>query len=313
MNAKEIREEAKRLGVDLSGCVERDEMVAKLEAAQLAEKEDPSEVVGEWTLPHMKGYLLKDAVHSKSNTKKRYFVVVGNFLMYYEKATDPVYRPKGMWCLDDCRAGMVKRVGLGERQACLLRGKRELVLTAETVDELKSWNKALQRARRYGVKQHDELETTTKGELQRLRAAHDSTLIELETTKSKLREERDQRHRAQLEAEATKEDASEVATEVAQQAEAVRALREQLEVREGEMVEEMAAEKRRAEEALAELSAERKASEFRRGSVEAASAAAVAEAVDGATQGLKVQMEELREQLHREIEARQAGCVPPYI
>ena len=76
---------------------------------------------------------------------------------------------------------------------------------------------------------------------------------------------------------------------MAQQAEAVRALREQLEVRGGEMVEEMAAEKRRAEEALAELSAERK-SEFRRGSVEAASAAAVAEAVDGATQGLKVQM-----------------------
>ena len=33
MNAKEIREEAKRLGVYLSGCVERDEMVAKLEAA----------------------------------------------------------------------------------------------------------------------------------------------------------------------------------------------------------------------------------------------------------------------------------------
>ena len=75
------------------------------------------------------------------------------------------------------------------------------------------------------------------------------------------------------------------------------------------MVEEMAAEKRRAEEALAELSAERKASEFRRGSVEAAAAAAVAEAVDGATQGLKVQMEELREQLHREIEARQAADI----
>ena len=97
--------------------------------------------------PQMKGYLMKDAVNSHRNTKKRYFVLMGNFLMYYENEKESVFHPKGVWCLDDCRVGMMKRPGLGEKQACLLRGKTELVITAESLDDLKSWNKAVQAAR----------------------------------------------------------------------------------------------------------------------------------------------------------------------
>eukprot|EP00966_Prymnesium_polylepis_P065558 1521383-Prymnesium_polylepis.1 len=103
-----------------------------------------SEAVGDWTKPQMKGFLTKEAVQSKSNSKKRYFVLMGNFLMYYEDPKDSGFHPKGVWCLEDCRKGFMKRPGLNERQAVLLRGKRELVITADSLEELEEWNRAVQ-------------------------------------------------------------------------------------------------------------------------------------------------------------------------
>eukprot|EP00966_Prymnesium_polylepis_P307244 7099867-Prymnesium_polylepis.1 len=63
-------------------------MVVAIDAAQPMYEAEQSEKVGDWTKPQMKGYLTKDAVESKSNSKKRYFVLMGNFLMYYEDAKD---------------------------------------------------------------------------------------------------------------------------------------------------------------------------------------------------------------------------------
>ena len=78
--------------------------------------------------------------------------------MYYENEKESVFHPKGVWCLDDCRVGMMKRPGLGEKQACLLRGKRELVITADSLEELKAWNKAVQQARKYTPTRFADLE-----------------------------------------------------------------------------------------------------------------------------------------------------------
>jgi hypothetical protein len=117
MSIKELRAEAARMKVDLTGCVEKEEMIWKLEAALEDSDAAPSEAVGQWTRPQMKGFLLKDATISRSNTKRRYFTLLGNFMMYYEDANDSVFKPKGIWCLDDCKKGLMKRPGLSETQA----------------------------------------------------------------------------------------------------------------------------------------------------------------------------------------------------
>ncbi len=147
MSNRELVSEAQRIGVSLAGLTEREDILWKMEEALELQNAAPAETVGTWMKPQMKGYLMKDAVNSHRNTKKRYFVLMGNFLMYYENEKESVFHPKGVWCLDDCRVGMMKRPGLGEKQACLLRGKTELVITAESLDDLKSWNKAVQAAR----------------------------------------------------------------------------------------------------------------------------------------------------------------------
>ena len=137
--------------------MEREEIIARLEAVPSQYEAEPSESVGDWTKPQMKGYLTKDAVQSKSNSKKRYFVLMGNFLMYYEDAKDSVFHPKGVWCLEDCRKGFMKRPGLNERQAVLLRGKRELVITADSLEDLKEWNRAVQESAKYTVRMYAHL------------------------------------------------------------------------------------------------------------------------------------------------------------
>ena len=174
-------------------CVEKEEMIARLEAQPLLYEAEPSESVGELTKPTMKGYLTKDAVQSKSNSKKRYFVLMGNFLMYYEDAKDSVFHPKGVWCLEDCRKGFMKRPGLNERQAVLLRGKRELVITAESIEDLKEWNRSIQEAAKFTLRNYHELQRSSEAELTKLRSHWDSMLVELEVTRSKLREEREAR------------------------------------------------------------------------------------------------------------------------
>jgi len=195
----ELRAEAGRLGVDLSACVEKEEMVRKLAGAQEAGEDEPSEIVSQWTKPQMKGWLLKDAVQSRANTKQRYFVLMGSFLLYYESSKDSVYHPKGVWCLDDCkRAGFMKRPGLGETQACLLRGNRELVITASSTDELKRWNRAVQEARKFSVASQVALERRSSEEHAKLHAQFDSALVELETLRSRLRSEREVRARLEL-------------------------------------------------------------------------------------------------------------------
>ena len=125
--------------------------------------------------------------------------------MYYENEKESVFHPKGVWCLDDCRVGMMKRPGLGEKQACLLRGKRELVITADSLEELKAWNKAVQQARKYTPTRFADLEQRAQQEAAKLQRQVDSTIVELELTRSKLREERQNMARMQGELAAAKE------------------------------------------------------------------------------------------------------------
>lgn len=133
------------------------------------------------------------------------FVVCGNFLMYYENEKESVFHPKGVWCLDDCRVGMMKRPGLGEKQACLLRGKRELVITADSLEELKAWNKAVQQARKYTPTRFADLEQRAQQDAAKLQRQIDSTIVELELTRSKLREERQHAARMHSDLAAAKE------------------------------------------------------------------------------------------------------------
>ena len=157
-------------------------MVARIEAQPHMYEAEPSESVGEWTKPQMKGYLMKDAVQSKSNQKRRYFVLMGNFLMYYEDAKDSVFHPKGIWCLEDCRKGFMKRPGLNDRQAVLLRGKRELVITASSIEDLKEWNRAVQEASKFTMRNFNEVQRTSEAEMTKLRSHWDSMLVELEVS-----------------------------------------------------------------------------------------------------------------------------------
>jgi len=59
------------MGVQVEGIQLREDVLAKLEEAVEQANEAPSETVRDWLKPQMKGYLLKDAVQSRSNTKKR--------------------------------------------------------------------------------------------------------------------------------------------------------------------------------------------------------------------------------------------------
>ena len=139
--------------------------------------------------------------------KEALLVVVGNFLMCYA-ATDLCIGPR------ECGASTTAALGWSSvwgwaSDGVPLRGKREFVLTARSSTSSRAGTRRCS-ARGASVKQHDELDYH-QGRAAAAARGDDSTLIELETTKSKLREERDPRHRGQLEAEATKEDASEVA------------------------------------------------------------------------------------------------------
>ena len=100
---------------------------------------EPAETVGAYDGALHKGYLVKEAVSAKGHSQSRYFALMPATLMYYESSRDSIFKPKGAWSLDDCRAGgLLKRAGLGARQAVLLRGRRELVLTAESREELRN-------------------------------------------------------------------------------------------------------------------------------------------------------------------------------
>ena len=71
LSMKELQAEAKKMGVQVEGIQLREDVLAKLEEAVEQANEAPSETVRDWLKPQMKGYLLKDAVQSRSNTKKR--------------------------------------------------------------------------------------------------------------------------------------------------------------------------------------------------------------------------------------------------
>ena len=99
MGMAALRSEAAMRNVDLSACVEKAEIIRKLMGACEASEGAPSETVGFWNSPQMKGLLSKEAVQSRSSKpRQRYFVLMGNFLMYYENAKESVFKPKGMWC-----------------------------------------------------------------------------------------------------------------------------------------------------------------------------------------------------------------------
>lgn len=279
-------------------CVEREDIIMRIEALGPVQYEaEPSELVGEWTKPQMKGYLTKDAVQSKSNSKKRYFVLMGNFLMYYEDAKDSVFHPKGVWCLEDCRKGFMKRPGLNERQAVLLRGKRELVITADSLEDLKEWNRSVQEASKYTVRNFHELQRSSEAELAKLRSHWDSMLVELEVTRSKLREEREARSKLQLETETAQINTS----QMLEQSKALEQTKKELEEREASMRTMLESEKQKVHD-------ERKVTEEERmrylNQESEAQAAAEQQALL-----MQTQMEELRQQLHKEIEARQAADI----
>ena len=153
---------------------------------------DPAERVGEYEGALYKGYMLKDAVSAKGNSQSRYFVVTPACLLYYESARDSVFKPKGAWCLDDCRSGgLLKRAGLGVRQAVLLRGRRELVLTAESREELSRCNKAITSATSMSAARIAELEA----QCTRLRGENQALVVALELERTALRDEREARVR----------------------------------------------------------------------------------------------------------------------
>lgn len=157
---------------------------SEFDAARPSEFDMNDERVGSWSGALLKGTLQKDAVSHKGQSQLRYFALVPPSLMYYESASDSVFKPKGVWCLDDCRGGLLKRAGLSERQAVLLRGKRELVLTAHNKEELRSWNRAIGKAVSASPSRIEELERRNA----QLREVHDEVLVELELCRTKLRE-----------------------------------------------------------------------------------------------------------------------------
>ncbi|KAL1520576.1 hypothetical protein AB1Y20_022152 [Prymnesium parvum] len=280
LTLKELRAKAEELGVDLTECVEKADIVARIEAREAVYEAEPSEAVGDWTKPQMKGYLTKDAVQSKSNARKRYFVLMGNFLMYYEDAKDSVFHPKGVWCLEDCRKGFMKRPGLNDRQAVLLRGKRELVITADSTEDLKEWNRAVQEASKLTTRNFLELQRSSEAELTKLRSQWNSLLVELEVQRSKLREEREARAKMELEAESVQD---------AQQA---------LQDREEQMRTQLESEKMKLLEERSQFEEERNRE-----------VADEHEAAEAQKQAMQAQMDELKAQLHAEIEARREADI----
>eukprot|EP00966_Prymnesium_polylepis_P296491 6849514-Prymnesium_polylepis.2 len=153
-------------------------MIVAADAAQPPLYEaDPSEMAGDWTKPQMQGYLTQDAAESKpSSSTRRYFVLVDNFLMCYQDARDSVFHPKGVWCLDDCRKGFMTRPGLHERQAVLLRGKRELVITADSNEDLMEWSRAVKAAAKITQCNLNDAQRSADAELSKLRSHRDSML-----------------------------------------------------------------------------------------------------------------------------------------
>jgi hypothetical protein len=163
------------------------------------DEDGPSERVGDWTGALIKGTLEKEAVSTqKQHGQSRYFALTPPMLLYYESARDSVFKPKGAWCPQDCRGGgLLKRTGLGDKQAVLLRGHRELVLTAESRDELRDWNRAIQAANRCSPVRVAELEALA----QELREEQEITLVQLELARTVLHEEQTARARERLAAE----------------------------------------------------------------------------------------------------------------
>jgi len=205
-----------------------------------------------------------------------------------------VFHPKGVWCLEDCRKGFMKRPGLNERQAVLLRGKRELVITAESIDDLKEWNRAVQEAAKITQRNLNEVQRSADAELSKLRSHWDSMLVELEVTRSKLREEREARARMQLEADSAQIDNA----QLAQQEKALLHAQLELQNREEQMRTQLESEKRK-------LSEERKLAEEER----MREAAGEQESNEEQMRLMEAQMEELRQQLHKEIDARRAADI----
>eukprot|EP00966_Prymnesium_polylepis_P201167 4661210-Prymnesium_polylepis.1 len=135
----------------------------------------------------------------------------------------------------------MKRPGLNERQAVLLRGKRELVITAESIDDLKEWNRAVQEAAKITQRNLNEVQRSADAELSKLRSHWDSMLVELEVTRSKLREEREARARMQLEADSAQIDNA----QLAQQEKALLHAQLELQNREEQMRTQLESEKRK--------------------------------------------------------------------
>jgi len=170
----------------------------------------------------------------------------------------------GVWCVDDTRRGLFKRRGLEKNQACLLRGTRELVITAPSFEELEKWHRALAEATNFTAKGYADLLSMSKLQKENLEARLEAAVLDAETTRLKLKQEREEKARYMVEHDSSKIE-----------------LQEQMKA-----VADMEAEVQKLQGGQAESEAELMAEKER----------VAAE--------LKETVENLKQELHKEIEAR---------
>ena len=151
---------------------------------------EPSERAGDLGAL-IKGWLAKDAVSAKGQQTNRYFALVPSCLLYFDSDSSSAFKPKGAWALSECNGNgrLLKRAGLRQNQAVLLRGHRELVLTAESVEDLRRWNKAVSAATNASPARVAVLEA----QIAQLNRDYEAQLVQLTLTRSALNEEREQR------------------------------------------------------------------------------------------------------------------------